>query len=1018
MKSIRLIVILPLIAWLLATAQAQARSLPTTGRVYHRLPAPPAPHTSSVQREPGTSVGAPHLLTAPAAPAVPAVPHKLARPASTSSPLVGTNTFVVTTTSDSTGCPDPSGAVSLRCAIFGANHSPANVGKVIDFAIPGCGPVPCVIELGSDLPPFTADNITVDGYSQPGASPNTLAVGDNAHLAIQIDGKGVKNPNQAFLLLSNHDTIEGLSITNYGYNGAINSQGVGNHIAGNFLGLTPNGAAGANANGVGVFNVGGQIIGGTTPADRNVISGNSQFGVWLAIDGNTVEGNYIGTNPAGTAPRPNAAPGVGVTAGTKNTIGGRSEAAGNLISGNASNGVSIWSNGNTVQGNYIGTDATGSAVLPNAEAGISVSGSGNTFGGTTPGARNVISGNLLLGIAIFQSGNTIEGNYIGTDASGTVALANAQHGVYTQADNTTIGGAVAGAGNVISGNRLDGIYLVSGKNTIAGNYFGTNAAGTDALPNGGAGIEVYGSGNGNVIGGSVPAARNVVSGNGSAGIILWAGGNTMQGNEVGTNAAGTGAVPNGADGIALLSSGNTVGGASPSARNVIGSNAWNGINVFNSGNTVQENYIGTNATGTAPLGNVLFGVAINSGASATITGNLVSGNGESGIDLSSGGNTVAGNIVGTNAPGTAALGNGWSGIAVESTGNTIGGTTAAARNLISGNGLDGITVTADKNTIKGNYLGTNASGTASLGNGEAGIYLYGAGSNVIGGNLISGNRQAGIAAEPNGSAAAGFNTITGNSIGTTAAGTAAIANYAGVILFAGGNLVGSAAPGARNVISGNTWEGVVIASGTSNIVQGNSIGTNAAGTRSLPNGGNGVWVISSATNSIGGTSSGAGNIIADNGASGVLIGDDASDGSADGNQILHNSIFTNRDLGITLAGQSTASCTTAIPKAEAAPNDNIACPLIASASPSLVKGTGLSGATVEVFLAQTGKSDVGHGEGVTYLGTATVGQNGTWQLGLQKGQVKVGQQVTATQTHSFSLAGLDTSEFAANVTVH
>jgi CSLREA domain-containing protein len=155
------------------------------------------------------------------------------------------------------------------------------------------------------------------------------------------------------------------------------------------------------------------------------------------------------------------------------------------------NGIELQGGSDTITGNYIGTDATGSNALGNAHDGIDLFSGANTVGGVAPAQRNVISGNGVTGIVIQGAGaggNVVSGNYIGTDAAGTSALGNGGDGIYLQdAANTAIGGAAAGAGNVISGNHNDGFYMQGATatgTTIQGNMIGTNALGTSALGNG------------------------------------------------------------------------------------------------------------------------------------------------------------------------------------------------------------------------------------------------------------------------------------------------------------------------------------------------------------------------------------------------------------------------------------------------------------------------------------------------------------------------------------------------------
>jgi CSLREA domain-containing protein len=186
----------------------------------------------------------------------------------------------------------------------------------------------------------------------------------------------------------------------------------------------------------------------------------------------------------------------------------------------------------------------------------------------------------------FATGITIAGSFIGTNATGTSAAPNGGHGINVgpAVGNSTIGGAAVSARNVISGNGQRGITILSSGNIqVRGNFIGTNAAGTAALPNGLDGILINGSGN--TIGGTDdPGARNVISGNAGNGVVL-IGSNVVEANSIGTNAAGTSALSNGADGILINGSGSAVGGTVAAAANVVAYNGGNGVEILNSAST-------------------------------------------------------------------------------------------------------------------------------------------------------------------------------------------------------------------------------------------------------------------------------------------------------------------------------------------------------------------------------------------------------------------------------------------------
>ena len=216
--------------------------------------------------------------------------------------------------------------------------------------------------------------------------------------------------------------VEGLNLENFGQYGVLVAS-ANNTIEADWIGLNAGGTAAAG-NGYGVYidNVAGNTIGGLVSAASNVISGNTNDGVYItgaSATGNVVEGNDIGTNPSGNAPLGNGGNGVSTNSvATGNTIGGSVSGAGNVISNNTNYGVGLFTSGNLVDGNTIGLNALGTGKLANLY-GVGNTAGGNTIRGTAPGARNIISGNTDDGIASIGSmPETIEGNYIGTNSSG------------------------------------------------------------------------------------------------------------------------------------------------------------------------------------------------------------------------------------------------------------------------------------------------------------------------------------------------------------------------------------------------------------------------------------------------------------------------------------------------------------------------------------------------------------------------------------------------------------------------
>ena len=279
----------------------------------------------------------------------------------------------------------------------------------------------------SELPAIT-EALTLDGYTQPAAGggtarPNTLSAGTDALLLIELDGSAIPQPSSGGLLkvAAGPTRITGLVL-----NRASGSDGVGlqltaagNTVAGNFIGTDPTGmlARGNGCNGVRVFSS-GNTIGGATPAARNVIAATGGCAINLVLLGNdnVVQGNFIGTNAAGTA----ALGGIGVdVVGAGNLVGGTTPAQGNLISGNGTGGVRIFGSGttgNTLEGNLVGVDVTGNSPLPNLYGVAVLEGAhDNLVGGDSAAAGNVIAFNTGSGVELHSdagAGNGVLSNLL------------------------------------------------------------------------------------------------------------------------------------------------------------------------------------------------------------------------------------------------------------------------------------------------------------------------------------------------------------------------------------------------------------------------------------------------------------------------------------------------------------------------------------------------------------------------------------------------------------------------------
>ncbi len=750
----------------------------------------------------------------------------------------------------------------------------------------------------------------------------------------------------------------------------------------------------------------------------------------VIIDGTTQPG--YGATPLIELSGAGAGPGVtGLT-----VTAGSSTVMGLDICGFSGNGIAITSNGgSTIQGNYIGTDPTGTVGVGNGGDGVLIQGgaSNNTIGGTVSDARNIISGNGETGIQIDDSGttgNVVAGNFIGTDATGTVALGNSGFGVLIDlrsagagATNNTIGGNVAGAGNIISGNIGNGVEISgagTSENLVAGNYIGTDVTGTVALGNGFDGVALTNGASGNTLGGTTADARNIISGNPFAGIEVDFSGttnNVIEGNFIGTDFHGNSAIPN-RDGVVVAygAANQTIGGTAAGAGNVISGNTVDGVDfatvagglgiasIPTSGNLVEGNYIGTNAAGTGALGNHDNGVKIYGGASANTIGgnfadarNIISGNDNIGVALVDPGttqNVVAGNYIGTDKTGNAALGNLANGILINSgpTNNTIGGLTATpgtgAGNLISGNGQAGAgTAVASNNLFEGNIVGLNAAGTAILPNDGGVFFVLGGTGNTLGGtvagarNIISGNTGFGIQGGGVEIAAGTSNTVVqGNYIGTDITGTVALGTPldAIVILGANNNTIGGTTAADRNIISGNGQNGITMENAvnlfgftgpaTGNLVEGNFIGTNAAGTAALPNQANGVLIKGSANNTIGGTVTGAGNLISGNGQSvDFTIAVAINGAGASNNLIAGNYIGTDVTGTIALPNAGGVGISTG------ASNNTIGG--TTAGARNIISGN--EGDGVNLFQSGTGNLIKGNFIGTDVTGTIALGNTGT-----------------------------------------
>jgi len=574
-------------------------------------------------------------------------------------------------------------------------------------------------------PNSTIRNITVTGFVYGILFYNSTCTNStirDMYLGTNYDGTAAV-PNQYGVGFANGATgnnvlnclISGNTMGGVGITASTN-----NNFKGNKIGTDRSGTQKLPNNyGIAIDNASGNIIGGTLVQDLNLISGNITSGIVIngsASTGNQIKGNYIGTNISGTDSLPN---GCGIIlAGARNTIiGGTTAGSANIISGNYQAGIVMNGSGtnfNSVKGNFIGTNKDGNNFVSNHTGVMLKSNSNqNIIGGATLAERNIISGNLEIGVYIEASdSNVVKGNFLGPDITGNSTFMlgdSAIQGNGIELNTVSKFNIVGGTGNernIISGNRVYGLvyYGNSSYNNTSGNYIGVNAAGNQRLANA-TGICVDGGSNHNKIN------NNVLSGNKSYGIFFVTTGtyyNDFKGNIVGVNATNTDTIPNY---IGLIIAAGT-----------------------------RYNVFGGTGAGEA---------------------NIISGNYYDGIEISDFGtdhNQIIGNIIGASTAGGFGNFNGI-GIATNPRNNLI------AHNTISGNKYMGIILFehSDSNTIENNNIGVLSNGIDTAGNGGAGIaIIQGSSNNIIGpGNIIAYNDTAGIILNDNNTL---YNTITQNSI--------------------------------------------------------------------------------------------------------------------------------------------------------------------------------------------------------------------------------------------------------------
>ncbi len=925
-------------------------------------------------------------------------------PISSSTVLAASDILTVTSTADAPACPGiTSGSEpSLRCAITDANTDSNTSGGspvpvTINFDIPSsdgnCSPTTgvCVISPASSLPALTRQNVTIDGYGQPGpngpatANTNSFGQGDNAVILIQLDGSSSPVGSDGLQLTGGEDVVEGLSVTHWdsdsngrGGIGISMSGATGSTVEGNFVGLTPSGSGAADAVGVAVN--GPATVGGSTSTTMNVINGDQGYtapsgspdaaeGIDVTGTGAVVEGNLIGTNPAGTAaadpPSPSSAQPGTSPALTRQT---------------AHHAVPS------------GADpfrlSTPRTRIPSLSQNVPVSGpSGPPTQARSSNAQPSVPGRRVIHVlepasSVDAVSKVVLPPHFGSSTRARTAVESAGLPRFSRLEKRlklkiarSVRRAKGKAPKILP---ADLPTLPVWKGRESGTHIRRMSALSLLAGAKGSGIEVHDA-SGVAIG-----PENIISGNNDNGVSICDTSNSfVMGNLIGTDLTGSSAVANGGSGIQLsdncfsnvpgVSENNTLGGPSASERNIVSGN-------------------GT----AAGSGFFIPAISLQSYSNALV------------------GTAIEGNYVGTDAYGTKAIPNGGGVFLAQDgadiSGITIGGTAPGEGNVISGNTNGGIYMANNVNSIvlvnnnpllvrdssiEGNLIGVDATGNASLGNGRDGIYA-----------LETKNIRIGV-------------------------------------------------PGSGNVIGGNGNEGISSQIGTGMVMQANDIGVGLDRHTDTGNSRDGIAISGvnfnnadhpGSDNTIGGTGPGDGNIIAYNGGNGVVIGSGSSDhtqAAIEQNSIYGNmtqnfvlqlgqNVLSGDESEIQLSGWFPSSPVCSTSPSTTAPNDFTPCPIITGETSSggdvaSISGTACTGCRVEVFTATNGFYDSQQGGSQIYLGAVAADQPcascaqgfSAWSISSSDFGggfvVPVDQPVTATATQQVpgsSPAQYETSELA------
>ncbi|MCA9208003.1 MAG: DUF4347 domain-containing protein, partial [Planctomycetales bacterium] len=950
----------------------------------------------------------------------------IVRPAAQTDWLGLMASFTVTNTNDS-------GAGSLRQAILDANAlgGTDTITFNISTADPGyVDPTPgrplsgdeyWSISILTQLDTIT-DTVILDATTQAGFVDSPV---------IELNGISSSGANGLTLGAgSDNSIVRGFAINRFDSNGISlfgNTNGI--QIVGNYIGTDITGTIGLGNgdDGIELNSAHTAQIGGSTLADRNIVAGNSNVGIRLgsSSSNNVVQGNWIGVGAGGESLGNSHGVYLGFSGAANNLIGGINPGEGNIIANQSGDGIgasptagssnaflgntyyanadlAIDLEGNGVTANDVGDSDTGANDLQNFPI-LTVATTNESNEVTISGSINSVSNsyyrvelyaNDSIGASPYGQGQTYLGHVnVSTDGSGnasftTTLTANIAAGAYISATATQSNAAFTTFSSTSEFARsivaLDANQAVLTVDTTSDVTDGDTSSIAALLANKGA--DGYIS-----LREAITAANNTTNGSladliqfaistSDGGYIDPTPGSPLSGDEYWTIDV-LSALPTitegviidastqaGFDGTPIVELNGTSAGAGVDGFNLAAGSGGSTIRGFvinrfsgdgieansSAGTIIAGNYIGTDVTGMLDYGNTLKGIKIGTSSTGVVIGgttladrNVISGNNDDGVYVN--GSTdviIQGNYIGVTADGTAAIDHanqitGADGIVIVNsnnaqiggtTGTTPGGAASGAANVIAGfKQMDIWVYNSDNVTIQGNYIGTNAAGTAGLDvawtDGRGILVSNGSDYATIGGstasarNIISG--QFGPAIQFGQTSGSGtYGTIQGNYIGLDTTGTQAIANaYIGILIQNNSDhiTVGGSGAGEGNVVAATYFAGAtgafpdggvagILVNGTTTgptntVIQGNMIGTDAFGNvlPAFENERAGILVIGSpADTTIGGTGAGAGNLIA-----GSPIGVEVASRlksavtyTPSGTTILGNSIYSQSGLSI------------------------------------------------------------------------------------------------------------------------